>query len=160
MITLQDSIEINTTPEKILNWFQNLDKHFTDWHPNHTKFEKITGGMDEGDIIRFEECIDGKWFKFNFKIHKIDKTKNGWRAEFKAPMATIIFKVEEKKNTCIFSHIETFGFIKSQNPFICNVIAPIFRKLLNPKYRFDLIEKDIIEDNINLKRILEKGNNK
>jgi len=51
MITLEDSIQIETTPDKIYNWIMNIDKHFVEWHPNHKKFEKVTGGMDEGDII-------------------------------------------------------------------------------------------------------------
>ncbi len=75
MLTLQDSIEINTTPNKVFDWLKNLDKHFTAWHPNHTKFEFIDGGLNVGGGVYFEECIDGKWFKFDFKISKIDKTK-------------------------------------------------------------------------------------
>lgn len=156
MLILEDSIEIKTTPEELFNWFKNLDKHFVKWHPNHTKFVKITGGMDEGDEAYFEECIDGKWFKFKFKIVKLEKTKKGWIAEMKRPFATIVFNAEVKgKNECIFTHIESFGIIKSKNPFIMRVSAAIFRKLFNSKYRFDLIKKDIIEDNINLKQMME-----
>ncbi len=104
----------------------------------------------------FEECIDGKWFKFKFKIIKLEKTKRDWIAEMKAPFVTIIFKAEAKgKNECIFTHIESFGIIKSNNPFTMKVSAALFRKIFNPKYRFDLIEKDIIEDNVNLKQMME-----
>ena len=112
--------------------------------------------MNEGDEVYFEECIDGKWFKFKFKIIKLEKTKRDWIAEMKAPFVTIIFKAETKgKNECIFTHIESFGIIKSNNPFTMKVSAALFRKIFNPKYRFDLIEKDIIEDNINLKQMME-----
>jgi hypothetical protein len=51
VITLKDSAEIKTTPEKLFDWFKNLDKHFEEWHPNHKKFVKVTGGTGEGDII-------------------------------------------------------------------------------------------------------------
>jgi hypothetical protein len=134
----------------------NLDKHFTKWHPNHTKFVKITGGMDVGDVVRFEEKIDGKWFKFNVKITKIEKTANGWRIEVKTPpFATLIFKTERDGDGCVFTHTEFFGLFKSKNLFAQKFIYSLLRKILNPIYRFDLIEKDIIEDNINLKKILE-----
>jgi len=43
VIALKDSIEIKTTPEKIYNWFMNMDnKRFTEWHPNHKKFVRVT----------------------------------------------------------------------------------------------------------------------
>lgn len=155
MFTLQDSIEINTTPEKLYDWFKNLDKNFTKWHQNHTKFTKLTGGMEEGDVVRFEERIAGKWFKFNLRIAKIEKSESGWSIEAKSSGATIILKAEKRGDKSVFSHIETFGFIKSKNAFVNNVIIPAIRKIINPVYRFDLIEKDIIEDNINLKKIFE-----
>lgn len=156
MLILEDSIEIKTTPEELLNWFKNLDKYFVKWHPNHTNFVKLTGGMDEGDEAYFEECIDGKWFKFKFKIVELEKTKKGWIAVMKRPFATIIFSAEAKgENECIFTHIESFGIIKSTNPTTLRVSDAIFRKFFNSIYRFDLIEKDIIEDNTNLKQMME-----
>jgi len=158
MLTLQHSIEINTTVEKLYDWFMNLDKNFTKWHPNHTKFVKLTGGFNDGDVIRFEEKIDEKWFKFNFKIAKIERSENGWSVEAKAPGCTIILKAEKKGDKAVFSHIETFGLIKSQNPFIRKIVVPFIFKMINPIYRFDLIEKDIIEDNFRLKEIFESEN--
>ncbi|MEW6685920.1 MAG: SRPBCC family protein, partial [Candidatus Edwardsbacteria bacterium] len=83
-MTLKDSIEIRATPEKIFDWFRNLDKHFTEWHPNHTKFDKVTGGMDEGDVVYFEECVSGVWYKVKCKITKIEKSKSTWEIEVKS----------------------------------------------------------------------------
>lgn len=157
MITLKHSIEINTTPEKIFNWMKNLNKHFVKWHPNHTKFEFGREGLKVGGSVYFEERIEGKDFDFDFKITKVGKTKKGWIAEFERPGAKIIFKAESKGKKCIFSHIEKFGKIKSNNFFTKKILVPIFRKLTNPIYRYDLIKKDLIEDNINLKKIMEKN---
>jgi hypothetical protein len=37
------------------------------------------------------------------------------------------------------------------------VVVPLLKSILNPLYRFDIIAKDMVEDNINLKRILENN---
>ncbi|MDI6603287.1 MAG: SRPBCC family protein [Patescibacteria group bacterium] len=116
MIILEDSIKIKTTPEKIFDWFKNLDKHFTEWSPCHTKFVKVTGGMDEGDIVYCEQCCEGKWYKEKVKITKIEKDSSGWRIERKClfPYSLLgirgSFIVEQKGDSCIFTAIESFGF--------------------------------------------------
>ena len=153
MITLKDSIEIKTTPEKIFDWFKNLDKHFTEWHPNHKKFVKVTGGMDEGDIVYFEECVDGKWYKAKGKIAKIEKTEKDWQMEFKTPLAKISFIIGAKGDICIFTHIESFGL---QTLIIGSILDFLMSKVFNFLFRFDLIKKDMEEDGKNLKRILER----
>jgi len=154
MITLKDSIEIKTTPEKVFDWFKKLDKHFTEWHPNHKRFIKVTGGLNEGDIIYFEECVDGKWFKIKCKITRIEKKDQGWRADFESVHwlsqiigARISFIGKAKGDNCIFTHIESFGFR-------ANIISNLILKLIKPLV--PLIEKDMKEDNVNLKRILDK----
>ena len=154
MITLKDSIEIKTTPKKVFDWFKNLDKYFTEWHPNHKKFIKVTGGLNEGDIIYFEECVDGKWFKIKCKITRIEKKDRCWRADFESVHwfsrligVRISFIGKAKGDNCIFTHIESFGFR-------ANVISNLTLKLI--KSLVPLIEKDMKEDNVNLKRILEK----
>ena len=126
MITLKDSVEIKTTPEKIFDWFKNLDKHFTEWHPDHKKFVKVTGGTDKGDIVYFEECVDGKWYKVKGKITKIEKTERGWRAEMKTLLARIIFITEAKEDICTFIHIESFGF---KTPIIGSLIDFLMLKV-------------------------------
>jgi hypothetical protein len=158
MITLKDSIEIRTTPDKIFNWFKTLDKNFTKWHPNHKKFIKVTGGLDEGDIVYFEECVDGKWFKVKCKITNIEKKDRSWRTDFESVHwlgrligTRISFIVKAKGDICIFTHIESFGFR-------ANIISNLTLKLL--KSWFPLIKKDIEEDNLNLKKILEMDSKK
>ena len=145
MITLKDSIEIKTAPERIFDWFKNLDKNFTEWHPNHKKFVKITGCMDEGDVVYFEEQVDGKWYKIKCKVTKIEKRGRDWRIEVKSLFpgslfgVRILFITETKENACIFTHIETFGF-----------------KTFSSWFRIDLVRKDMEEDGKRLKEILER----
>jgi len=37
MITLRDSVEIRTTPEKVFEWFMHFDENYVSWHPDHVK---------------------------------------------------------------------------------------------------------------------------
>jgi len=156
MIKPEHSIAINCTPDRLFDWFINLDKNFTKWNTNHKKFVKVTGGMEVGDKVYFEQCIRGKWFKNKVTISAINKSENGWTIEaLNPPFAKLEFVSEVKENKCLFTHTESFGFIKSKNAVAQKFLIPFLRKLLNPFYRFDLIEKDIIEDNFKLKLIME-----
>jgi hypothetical protein len=156
MIKLEHSITINCTPDRLFDWFMNLDRNFTKWNTNHKKFVKVTGGMKVGDQVYFEQCISGKWFKNKVTISAINKSENGWTIEaVTPPLAKLEFICEAKENKCVFTHIESFGFIKSKKAIAQKILVPLLRKLLNPFYRFDLIQKDIIEDNFKLKEIME-----
>ena len=156
MIKLEHSITINCTPDRLFDWFMHLEKNFTKWNTNHKKFVKVTGGMQVGDKVYFEQCINGKWFKNKVTISVINKNKNGWTIEaVTPPFAKLEFICQAKENNCLFTHIESFGFIRSKKAFVQKFLIPLLRKLLNPFYRFDLIQKDIIEDNFKLKEIME-----
>jgi hypothetical protein len=160
MIKLEHSILINCTLDQLFNWFINLDKNFIKWNTNHKKFVKVTGGMEVGDKVYFEQCISGKWFKNKVTISAVNKSENGWTIEaITPPFAKLEFICEETENKCLFTHIESFGFIKSKKVVAQKFLIPLLKKLLNPFYRFDLIQKDIIEDNIKLKEIMEVNNN-
>jgi hypothetical protein len=153
MISLKDSIEIKATPEKIFDWFINMDnKSFTEWHPNHKKFVRVTGGMEEGDIVYAEECVSGIWYKLKLKITKIERSENGWKVELKDLRfpAKIIFITKAKGDGCIFTHIETWGF---ERPIIGNIVDFLVKALLQK--RIDIVQRDIEEDNKNLKGLLE-----
>lgn len=154
MITLKDSIEIKTPVEKIFDWFKNLDNEsFTEWHPNHKKFVRVTGGMDEGDIVYAEEYVNGIWYKLRLKITKIEKGRKGWKVKLKnlrAP-SRIIFIAKAKGNGCIFTHIETWGF---KTPIVGNIIDFLVKVLF--RKRLNIVQRDMEEDDKNLKRILER----
>ncbi|BDZ68120.1 SRPBCC family protein [Methanobacterium ferruginis] len=157
MITLKDSVTINTTLEKLYNWLINLDENFVKWHPNYVKFEKLTGSMDVGDWIYFEENVNGTIYKIKGKITRKEINKNGFRVDFKtnSGLGHITFMAEATESGCVFTHIESFGL---ETPIIGNIINfIIFRVLVRKKANWDLISQDMKEDNVNLKRILETG---
>ena len=48
--------------------------------------------------------------------------------------------------------------LKAKKQMPKKFLIPLLSNLLNPFYRFDLIQKDIIEDNFKLKEIMEVNN--
>ena len=145
MIILKDSIEIKTTPDKIFKWLKNLDEHYKKWHPDHVKWINETGGLDEGDVVYYEEYLHGELHKIRSKITKIEENK---RIEFRNlfPISIICpkgsFIIEPKGESCIFTTTLSFRFAK------------LFSKLA--KNRIDAIKTHMKEEGENLKRFLEK----
>lgn len=61
---LRDSIWIRTTPERIFRFFETMDAHYLQWHPDHRLFRWEAGtGVREGVVFYFEEIIGGKLMK-------------------------------------------------------------------------------------------------
>ena len=63
-LTLKDSIEIKTTPEKIFDFLTNLvdNESYRAWHPNdHVALRWIEGQpWEERSVVLAEEYIHGK----------------------------------------------------------------------------------------------------
>ena len=64
-LLLKDTVEINTTPEKIWEFWSNMDKNYKAWHPKDHILFKWTKGrpMEEGSTIYAEEVVGGKLLK-------------------------------------------------------------------------------------------------
>jgi hypothetical protein len=64
-IVSKDTVEINTTPEKIWGFWVNMDKNYKALHPeDHILFRWTRGRpMEEGSIIYAEETVGGKLIK-------------------------------------------------------------------------------------------------
>jgi hypothetical protein len=155
MITLEDSIEINTTVDQLYEWLMNLDSNFTKWNVNHKKFEKVTGGNSVGDLIYFEQCVGGVWYKIKGEITENEKSVDGFRMQFvtMSGFGTITFIGQRSGTGCRFTHIESFG---SKRPLIGGVINTLlFKVLFRKKANFELILSDMKEDNTNLRSLLE-----
>ena len=147
MITLKDTMEIKTTPDRIFDWLKNQDKHYLEWHPDHVKCRWVKGKpVEEGSIFYVEEYLHGKLHKLKFLITKIEPNR---KIEFKLlfPMSIICptgsFIIESREKRCIFTATLSFRF------------GWLFSKLA--KNRVEAIKKHIKEEGENLKRLLEKG---
>jgi len=72
MITLRDSIEIKTTPEKIFDFFVHFEENYLAWHPDHVKSYWIGKPAKEGSILYCEEYLHGKLHRMKFRITKVE----------------------------------------------------------------------------------------
>ena len=73
MITLRDTIEIETSPEQIFEWFAHLDKNFCSWHPKeHVECRYLKGSPLEPDsVLYFEVYLLGKLQKAKYHITNV-----------------------------------------------------------------------------------------
>ena len=144
MITLKDTIEIKTTPEKIFEWVAHLDENFHAWHPDHVKCRWLKGKpAEEGSILYVEEYLHGKLHKIKFLITKIEPNRK-IECKLLFPMSLICpkgsFIIESKRESCIFTATLSFRFAKFFLTFAKN--------------RVEAIEKHMKEEGENLKRLL------
>ena len=69
---LSDVIEIKASPEKIWEFFVNLEENYTDWHPaDHVKFRWFGEPMKTGTKWYAEEMVHGHLFKLRGKVGKV-----------------------------------------------------------------------------------------
>ena len=61
---LRDSASVNASPEAVFKLFEEMERLYTSWHPDHRLFRWISGrGVQEGHVFYFEEKIAGKLLK-------------------------------------------------------------------------------------------------
>jgi uncharacterized protein YndB with AHSA1/START domain len=111
MITLQDSIEVKASPEKVFQWLTQRMKDkesYKAWHPDHVDIRWIKGeALQEGSILYAEEYLHGDLHKLKFRITKIVPNRLiEYRSLF--PLSIIApgnkFIIEPKgRDSCIFT---------------------------------------------------------
>lgn len=145
-MTLRDQIFIRTTPDQIFNFFEEMNRNYTLWHPDHILFKWTKGkGLKPGVEFYFEEKIGGKLMKKTVRFTKIEPNRY---IEFEPVwwlmrifMPRLAFKIEKSNNGC-------------------NFIAEIYIRTgpigawLNRR-EFNVVKKHMAEEGKNLKRILE-----
>jgi hypothetical protein len=152
-VTLTDSIEIKTTPEKIFSFLTNLvdDESYRAWHPDdHVSLRWIEGQpCDEGSVVHAEEYIHGKLHKLKFVVTKIVPNEE---IEY-APVSRFLrryfpkntFTIEQKEDTCVFTATGTYR--------VGWLVRTFAKKRL--ERGLSSVRKHIKEEGENLKRILE-----
>jgi hypothetical protein len=145
-IVLKDTVEIDTTPDKIWEFWVNMDENYLDWHPkDHISFQWIKGRpMEEGSTIYAEENVGGILVKGKGTI--VDVVTNR-KFTLKPPFPRSLF--------CRYEYlIEPRG---TKTAFIAFTYLkyPCFaRKRI--RATLDVGEKHVREEGENLKKLLEK----
>ena len=146
-MVLKDTVEINTTPEKIWEFFVNMDKNYKAWHPeDHIVFRWTKGRpMEEGSTIYAEEVVGGKLLKG--KVTCVDVVPNR-KFALKPPFPRSLF--------CKYEYLIEPRGKKTAFTAITHLKYPGFAR----KHIQSLIEvgeKHVREEGENLKKILERN---
>ena len=153
-VFLTDSIEINTTSEKVFDFLTNLvdSASYKTWHKeDHVNLRWLKGQpWTEGSVVYAEEYIHGKLHKLKFIVTKVVPNK---KIEY-APVSRFqrryfpknAFTIEQKGESCLFIASGTcrFGWIAKT----------FFKKAL--ENGLSSVKKHMKEEGENLKEILEK----
>ncbi len=152
-VTLTDSIEIKTTPEKIFDFLVHLvdDESYRAWHPkDHVALRWLKGNpWEEGSVVYAEEYIHGKLHKLKFLVTKVVPNRE---IQY-VPLSRFLrryfpkntFYIELKEEACVFTATGTFR------------VGWFVRTFANNRLNRGLssVRKHMKEEGENLKRILE-----
>jgi uncharacterized protein YndB with AHSA1/START domain len=150
-LLLKDSIEIKTTPEKIWDFFANLDKNYTTWHPDdHIVFKWVEGNpLQEGSKFYAEQLVMGKAKQYNGTISEIIPYRK-IVVNFAFPISLVSPKIEwllePKNSTTVFSAITYMRFGK--------LFSKLFKKHMDTMIKIH--NKHTWAEAENLKKIMEK----
>jgi uncharacterized protein YndB with AHSA1/START domain len=152
-LILKESTEINTTPEKIWEFFINLEKNYKSWHPKDHIIFKWTHGkpMETGSQYYGEEIMNDRVKKFKGTIGEvIPYRKIVFNFTFPVTLVSPYFEwqIEPKGKKSVFTAITIVRF------------KNFYRKIMGKKGWNKLIEtgeKHVREEGENLKKILESS---
>jgi hypothetical protein len=116
---LKDSIDIKTTPEKIWDFFINLERNYKSWHPEDHILFKWTKGkpMELGSQWYAEEVLGGKIFKIKGFICEVVPNRKSV-SKYSFPLSLVAPKVESliepKGSSSVFTAI---SYLRAGNLF-------------------------------------------
>ena len=147
---LKDTIEIDTTPDKIWEFFTNIEKNYKAWHPeDHILFRWAKGKpMESGSRWYAEEMVHGSVFKLHGTVGEV------------IPYQKIVFKYSLPillVAPCFEWQIAQAG-TNTKFTAVSYLRAGNFLRLLSKKemdMKFEMTLKHTKEEGENLKRILE-----
>ncbi len=148
---IKDSIEIKTKPEKIWEFFTNLEENYKTWHPQDHVLFKWTGGkpMEVGSTFYGEEVMRGELKKLKGTcVESIPNRKVVFKLPFPISLVTskIEWIIEPKGSNSVFTAIIDLRFER------------FYRKLFKKRIEtaIEVAEKHMGEEGENLKKILEE----
>lgn len=150
-LVLSDSIEIKTTPEKIWEFFTNLENNYKAWHPQDHILFKWTKGkpMESGSSWYGEEVVRGKVFKLKGTIGEVVKNRKiVFKYSFPISLVAPRFEwlIEPKGLSSVFT---AKSYLRAGDLFY-----KLSRKEMETK--IGMHNKHVREEGENLKKILEQ----
>ena len=150
-IKVEKSITIKTSPEKVTEFFLNLDKgdNYLNWHPkDHRKFEFIRVKPEIVDsTFRFVEFFGNQKIDLKCVITEYEEGRNfTFRSLSKIVKFGGRFTMKSTENG-----IEVTQMIYVKMPLIVEMIAKILGKYVS----YNLLSRHVEEEMENMKKILE-----
>jgi len=149
---LKDSIEINTTPEKIWGFFTDLETNYKAWHPeDHVLFRWTKGKpMESGSNWYAEEIVHGKVFKLRGTVGEVIPNRK-IVFKYSLPISLVApgfeWLIEPKGADSVFT---ANSYLRAGN-----FIRILSKKEMDMKLEMTL--KHTKEEGENLKKLLEEG---
>ncbi|MGC1122578.1 MAG: SRPBCC family protein [Candidatus Methanofastidiosia archaeon] len=148
-MAIRDSIEIKTAPEKIWEFFYNLEQNYKVWHPEHVVFKWTEGApMESGSAWYAEEFSMGELKKLKGTIDEvIPNRKIVFKYFFPVSLVSPRFEwhIEPKGSNSVFTAI---NYVRAEGFY-----RRIAKKTMETA--IEASRKHMKEEGENLKRILE-----
>ena len=150
MISLRDSIEIQTTPQELFAWLRRMPQEYEAWHPDHVACRVLHGSMLEvGTELECQEYLHGKLHTMRFRMTKIVPDK---RVEFEVEgLGRGIFEAQQTGNNVMFVAGLDIGY---DAPIIGRLFDFIFSLFF--EQRIESMRQHMVEEGENLKQLLEE----
>lgn len=146
---LTDTVEIESSPEMIWQFFTRLEENYVDWHPtDHIKFRWYGDPMKTGTKWYAEEMVHGHLFKLKGTIGEV------------VPLRKVVFKYSfpisfvSPKFEWLIDSKKTYSIFNAKSYLNA---GDLFRKLSRKEmdWKLEATIKHTKEEGENLKRILE-----
>jgi hypothetical protein len=151
MITLQDTIEIRTTPEKVFDFFIHFRENFKAWHPDHVRCWYLEDGpLGEGSVFYVQEYVHAKLLTLGFHVTRLVQYS---RIEYRIPpIVRGAFTMEPRHSSVLFTAETYFG---TKILLLGELLDRILHIFMDRRLR--ALKQHMVEEGRNLKRILEEG---
>lgn len=149
VVILREITDVHATPKAIFQFFEEMEGHYLQWHPDHKLFRWVSGrGLAEGNVFYFEEVIAGKLLKKKvvftcIECHThIEFAPTFWLLRLFLPRLSF--------------HIE------QPSPGLCRFVAEIHLRM-GPlaarlhKRELDAVREHMRVEGLNLKALVERG---
>jgi len=147
-VILKERARIEGSPERVFRFFEEIETHYEEWHPDHITFRWMDGnGLEQGNKAYFEEEIGGEMMKKTVRFVAVEDGRyielrpTGRLLGFFLPY--ISFSFEPDGDGCEFTQR-----IKIRT-------GPIGRRLNRDE--FDAVQQHMVEEGENLRTVIESG---
>jgi hypothetical protein len=151
MITLRDTIEIGTSPEKVFDFFIHFRENFMAWHPDHVRCWYLEDGpLEEGSTFFVQEYLHKKVMTLEFHVTKLVPYS---QIEYRIPpIVKGAFAVEERGPNVLFAAEICFG---TRTPLLGKLLDITLYTFIGR--RLKALKQHMVEEGRNLRMILENG---